>query len=51
MQGIKRLAIYGLEQEVQVEGASRAGFRDNTKVFEVEGLELGLSGETSVSWE
>lgn len=49
--GIKRLAIYGLEQQVRVDGAGKAGYRENSKVFDVEGLDLALSGESSISWE
>lgn len=52
-QSINRLAIYGLGQAIELEGVeqSRAAFRENSKVFDVEGVKLSLTGEKKVSWE
>lgn len=52
-QSINRLTIYGLETAIEFEDTEqgKAGFRDNTKVFEVEGVKLSLMGESKLSWE
>lgn len=50
---ITKVTIYGLEDTVDVEGVkgAKAAFREDTKVLDIEGLELSLVGESSIQWQ
>lgn len=47
---INRLAIYGLDHPIKIEGAT-AAFRENSKVFDAEGVKLSLLSDSELSWE
>ena len=52
-ESITKVTIYGLEKTIEVDGIEQAksAFRDNTKVFDIEGVQLPLVGESEICWE
>lgn len=50
---INKVTIYGLEQTVDIQGVEQAktAFRENTKVLDIEGLDMPLVGETKIQWQ
>jgi hypothetical protein len=54
VQGITKITVYGVKEEpIQVEGAEQenVSWKEGTNALVVEGLQLALSGENTVSWE
>lgn len=52
-QVITKVTIYGLEKTVEIDGVEQAksAFRANTKVLDVEGLDVSLIGESKIQWQ
>lgn len=52
-EAITKVTIYGLEETVNVEDVegARSAFRENTKVLDIEGVQLSLVGESKIQWK
>jgi hypothetical protein len=54
VQGIVKVTIHGVKEEpIQVEGVDQenVSWKEGTKTLMVEGLQLSVDGDSTLSWE